>query len=122
MRFVVSIIALFSILGLAMANPVTRQLQELLNSGADLVLEKGKVYEIDATLQLKTRGQAIYTGDVTSIRDYAILRVVHPTLVTIINAEGVADVLIRNVRIDGNRHNMRPSAGKVPMEPFISDK
>ncbi len=111
---------LFGSIANTMANPVTKQLQETLDSGADLVLEKGKVYDIDATLQLKTKGQRIYTGNIKSIRDYATLRVVHPELVTIINAEGLANVEIKDVRMDGNRHNMRPPAGKVPMQPFIS--
>ncbi len=44
----------------------------------------------------------------------------HPELITIINAEGLADVVIKNVRIDGNRDQMRPSAGKVAKQPFIS--
>ncbi len=103
-----------------MANDLTRQLQEVLDSGADLVLEKGRVYEIDTTLVMKSKGQSIYTKDVKSIRDYATLRVVHPALLTIICAEGVSDVLIRDVHLDGNRDNMRPSNGKVPMKPFIS--
>ncbi len=80
MRKFSCIIILFSILAPVLANPVTRHLQELLNGGADLVLEKGKNYDIDATLQLKTNGQRIYTANVNSIRDYATLRVAHPSL------------------------------------------
>lgn len=120
MRFVISIFTLFAILQASMANELTRHLQEVLDSGADLVLEKGRVYEIDTTLVMKSKGQSIYTANATSIKDYASLRMVHPAWITIISAEGVADVVIRDVLLDGNRHNMRPSAGKVAMEPFIS--
>lgn len=103
-----------------MANQVTERLQSVLNSGADLVLEKGRTYEIDAILQLTKTGQQIYTANTLSIRDYATLRAVKPEMVTLINAEGLAGIVIRDVRIDGNRHNMRPSDGKIPMQPFIS--
>ena len=120
MRTVISIILFLAIFQGAMANEETMHLQEILNRGDDLILERGRVYEIDTTLQLKSRGQSIYTANAANIRDYATLRVVHPTLLTIINAGGVAEVLIRDVRIDGNRHNMKPYDGKVPMEPFIS--
>lgn len=120
MRYFISIILLLGIIVDTMGNPTTRQLQAILNRGGNLVLEKGKIYDIDATLQLKNRGQRIFTDNVTNIRDYATLRVVQPEMVTIINAEGLANVVIKNVQIDGNRDNMRPLTGKVPMEPFIS--
>ncbi len=61
MRYLLGTILLLGIWADSLANPVTGQLQEVLDSGADLVLEKGKVYEIDATLIMKTRGQRIYT-------------------------------------------------------------
>lgn len=119
MRYFI-IIALLCIFPGLMANQDTQQLQEVLNRGDDLVLEKGQVYDIDTTLVLKVKGQRIYTNKATSIRDYATLRVAHPELVTIINAEGLAHIEISHVRIDGNRDNMRPKAGKVAMQPFIS--
>jgi len=103
-----------------LANKITQQLQEKLDSGADLELESGKVYNIDATLKLTTAGQRIYTKEADNIRDYAIIRLVNPTLVTIINAEGLKNVVIEKVRIDGNRDNLQPVAGKIPMKPFIS--
>ncbi|MCD6354728.1 MAG: right-handed parallel beta-helix repeat-containing protein, partial [Prolixibacteraceae bacterium] len=90
------------------------------STGADLVLEKGKIYRVDATLKLTQPGQRIYTEDVQSIRDYATIQLVNPTLVTIINAEGLKNIVIKNVHIDGNRDNMRPETGKIPMKPFIS--
>jgi hypothetical protein len=120
MRYIIGIVILLGIFANTMANPETKRLQEILDSGADLVLGKGKVYEIDATLQFKIKGQRIYTEDAKNIRDYATLRVVKPTLVTIINAESVANIVIQDVLIDGNRDNMRPEAGKIPMLPFIS--
>lgn len=120
MRCLISIVMMLGLLANTIANPVTKQLQETLDSGADLVLEKGKIYGIDETLKLKTKGQRIYTDNVKSIRDYAILRVVNPEMITIINAEGLANIIIENVHIDGNRDNMRPSAGQIPMQPFIS--
>ena len=120
MRYFISTILLFCLLPLLLANQETQQLQEVLNRGENLVLERGKIYHIDTTLILKVKGQQIYTADVTSIRDYATLRVAHPELVTIINAEGIAHIEISDVHIDGNRDNMRPRAGKVAMQPFIS--
>ena len=120
MRYFIAIILLFSLFPILMANQDTQQLQEVLNRGGNLVLEKGQVYDIDTTLVLKVKGQRIYTNKATSIRDYATLRVVHPELLTIINAEGLAHIEISHVRIDGNRDNMRPEAGKIPMQPFIS--
>jgi len=120
MRYFSTIILLFCLVPGLIANQVTRQLQEVLNRGGNLVLEKGKVYNIDTTLILRFSGQQTYTADVTSIRNYATLRVVDPELVTVINAEGLAHIEIRDVRIDGNRDNMRPKAGKIPMQPFIS--
>ncbi len=120
MKYFISICFLLLLPFGLLANQETAQLQAVLDRGDDLLLEKGRIYELDATLQLKFRGQRIYTNQAASIRDYATLRVVQPELVTVINAEGIADIEIRDVCIDGNRHNMRPEAGMVAMRPFIS--
>jgi len=117
--FIVVMLFVCLITGIS-ANPVTKQLQEILDKGVDLVLEREKIYDIDATLQLKSRGQRIYTDDVTRIEDFATLRVVNPELVTILNAEGLAGIAVKNIRFDGNRHNLRPKDGIVAMVPFIS--
>jgi hypothetical protein len=102
------------------ANPITKKLQAILDSGGDLVLEQGKTYDIDATLKFTKSGQQIYTKGASSIRDYAIIKIINPRLVTIITAEGIKDIVIKNVRLDGNRDNMRPKGGVTPSNPFIA--
>lgn len=120
MKKFISVLMLLGLFVNAKANPVTKRLQEILDIGTDLILEKGKVYEIDATLIITQPGQRIYTDGSPGIRDYATLQLANPTLITIINAEGVKNIVIEDVRIDGNRDNMRSEAGKIPMLPFIS--
>jgi len=102
------------------ANTVTKQLQGVLNSGSDLVLEKGKVYEIDEPLRFTVKGQQLYTENAMNIRDFATIRIVNPEMVTAIIADGIANIEVKHICVDGNRHNMRPKAGKVPDVPFIS--
>ena len=118
MKYFFNILLVIGIVVGTTANPVTKQLQAVLDGGADLILEKGKIYYIDATLKLTHPGQQIYTEHAQSIRDYATIKFTNPTLVTIINAEGLKNIVIKNVHIDGNRDNMRLEAGKISMKPF----
>ena len=120
MRYIFGISILLCAFITVKANTITKQLQTILNSGADLVLEQGKVYEIDGPLRFTTKGQRIYTENASSIRDFATIRVVNPEMVTAVIADSIANIEIKHLFFDGNRHNMRPKIGKVPSVPFIS--
>jgi len=120
MKFFLTVFFIFLMISSVMANEVTKELQRILDLGDDLVLERGEIYDIDATLILRIEGQQVYTRNAVSIRDYATLRVIDPEMVTILNAEGIARITIKNVRFDGNRQHMKPTRGIIPSQPFIS--
>ena len=115
------IIILFSsFTSVTYANNDTEELQRILDSGKDLILEKNRIYEIDKKLVFVKKGQRITTGNSKLARDFATLKVVNPTLVTIISAEGIANIVIENIKIDGNRDYLKPEDGVVLSQPFIS--
>ena len=120
MKFLIAVFSVLLMNSSVMANEVTKELQRILDCGDDLALERGKIYDIDATLIMRIEGQQVYTRNTTSIRDYATLRIVDPEMVTIFNAEGISRITIKNVRFDGNRQNMKQIGGIVPSQPFIS--
>jgi len=81
-------------------------LQAVLDSGADLVLKPGAVYELTETLNYKTPGQKIYTRDAAKPADYATLKITSKDLMMLINAGGIKDAVLEHVICDGNRYEM----------------
>lgn len=92
-------------------------LQAVLDTGSDLILEQGSVYEISKTLHYKKPGQKIYTKNARFPSDYATLRLVNKEEVTLVNAWPVERVVLEHVICDGNRYNLSvrpyPESDKV---------
>ncbi|WP_168433008.1 right-handed parallel beta-helix repeat-containing protein [Pontiella sulfatireligans] len=80
-------------------------LQAVLNRGDDLVLAKGKMYEITQTLTCKKPGQKIYTKNARFPSEYATLRLVNPEEMMILNASCEGG-LIEKVVFDGDRYHI----------------
>jgi arylsulfatase A-like enzyme len=92
-------------------------LQAVLDTGEDLVLKKGCVYEISNTLHFKKPGQKIYTKGAQFPSDYANLKLVNKEEVTLVNAFNVERAVLEHVICDGNRYELSvrpfPETGKV---------
>ena len=106
--------AMFS-LGCSVAVRPGDDLQAVLDTGNDLVLRPGCVYEISNTLHYKKPGQKIYTKDARFPSEYATLRLVNKEEVTLINAWPVERVVLEHVICDGNRYELsvRPYPASV---------
>ncbi|MCD6288533.1 MAG: right-handed parallel beta-helix repeat-containing protein [Candidatus Hydrogenedentes bacterium] len=91
------------------------ELQAILDSGQDLVLEKGAVYNIEKTLRFKKPGQKIRTKDAVNISDYATLRIAGDKLMEIIDGGALDDIVLENVIVDGNRYEL----STVPKEGLV---
>jgi hypothetical protein len=81
-------------------------LQAVLNSGQDLVLQKGAVYEIRQTLRYTTKGQKIYTEGAEFPSEYATLRLADKDLMLLIHGGGIEDAVLERVICDGNRYHL----------------
>jgi len=81
-------------------------LQRVLDSGKDLLLEKGGVYQIEETLRFKKPGQRIKTEGAVHISDYATLRITGSKLMQIIDGGQLDDITLENVVVDGNRYEL----------------
>ena len=81
-------------------------LQAVLDSGKNLLLEKKGVYEITEALRYKFDGQQISTRDAVHISDYATLRIVNPKLMMLIDGAQKDNIVLRNVILDGNRYQL----------------
>jgi hypothetical protein len=81
-------------------------LQAVLDTGDDLVLKPGCVYEITETLRYKKIGQKIYTENAELPGQYATLKIVDKDLMMLINAGGVKGAVLEHVTLDGNRYSM----------------
>ena len=81
-------------------------LQAVLDSGKNLLLEKNGVYEIPETLRYKFPGQKISTKDAVYISDYATLRITDPNLMMLIDGGQKDKIVLKNVLLDGNRYEL----------------
>lgn len=87
-------------------------LQAVLDSGKDLILEKNGVYEITETLVYKFPGQTISTRDAVTITDYATLRIADPALMMLVDGARQKDIVLQKVTLDGNRYQLSTVAKK----------
>jgi len=98
-------------------------LQVVLDKGDDLVLARGRVYEISATLKYTKPGQKIYTKDAKIPSDYATLRIADKKLMQLLFGGGVKDVVLMNVVCDGNRYELstilKPKDGGGGQPPMV---
>ncbi len=98
-------------------------LQAVLDSGEDLVLKPGAVYEITKTLKMKKPGQKIYTKDAKFPSDYATLRIMDRGVMMILDGGGVKDAKLEKVVFDGNRYRMsvvpKPKIGGGGQPPMV---
>lgn len=81
-------------------------LQAVLDSGDNLLLEKKGVYEITETLRYKFPNQKISTKDATHISDYATLRITGPDLMLLVDGVQKDNIVLENVILDGNRYEL----------------
>jgi hypothetical protein len=81
-------------------------LQAMLDSGADLLLKKGSVYEIEETLRFRKAGQRIVTKGAVHISDYATLRITGPNLMQMIDGGRLDNITLEKVIVDGNRYEL----------------
>jgi len=79
-------------------------LQAVLDSGEDLVLKSGCVYDISETLVYKRAGQKIFTQDASYPSQFATLRIVNKKLLQLVNAGGVEGAVMEHVILDGQRY------------------
>jgi len=79
-------------------------LQAVLDSGEDLRLRPGTIYEVNKTLIYRKAGQQILTPQAKSIKDYATLRIANADLLLLIDAGGVEGAVLQHVILDGNRY------------------
>jgi len=104
-------------------------LQAVLDSGNDLLLEKKGVYEVTETLVYKFPNQKISTKDAVRISDYATLRIANPNLMLLVDGAQQDNIVLKNVLLDGNRYRLSTVAknevsgggGQPPMVFFGGD-
>ena len=116
MRKILFIVLCLMFVGLAAAQDCVLpgdDLQAVLDSGKDLVLKKGHVYEVKKMLRYKTPGQKIYTAEAKHILEYATLRLENPDLLMMIDAGGINGAVLQNVLVDGNRYKLSAPAKRV---------
>ena len=87
-------------------------LQAVLDSGKDLLLEKNGVYETAKTLVYKFPGQKISTKDAVHISDYATLRITASDLMLLVDGARKDNIVLENVILDGNRYQLSTVAKK----------
>lgn len=95
-------------------------LQDILDRGEDLILEPGKIYMVDHPLEFRVAGQKITTRNAEKIKDFATLRLAAGPEGTLINAEGIPDIVMEYIIFDGNRDELKTPDGKVSKVPLIS--
>jgi hypothetical protein len=119
----------FSLLaGAAAASPASRpvtvppgaDLQAALDRGEDLWLDPRGDYAVTATLHYRQPGQRIATRGAAAPEDYAMLRLAPGTVMTLLNATGVAEAALERVTLAGERATLRPPGGKVEARPFTA--
>ena len=81
-------------------------LQAVLDSGEDLVLRPGAVYDITETLRYKTPGQEIYTKGATYPSQFATLRIADEGLTRLVSAAGIEGAVLEHVVLDGRRYEL----------------
>ncbi|GEM_PF-496014 len=81
-------------------------IQAVLDSGKDVLLEKGEIYEITETLVYRYPGQKISTKDAVYISDYGTLRIACPDLMMLVDGARKDNIVLKNVLLDGNRYRL----------------
>jgi hypothetical protein len=98
-------------------------LQAVLDSGNDLVLQMGAVYPVTKTLQYKKAGQKIYTEGAQYPAQYATLKIASKEVMLLLNAGGVKGAVLERVVCDGNRYEMsvvpKPAIGGGGQPPLV---
>jgi hypothetical protein len=103
---VTGVIFAFSSLTAATVVAPGDDLQAVLDSGEDLALQAGAVYEVTDTLTYKNPGQQIFTQDASYPSEYATLQIADKDLMMLINAGGVQGAVLERVICDGNRYTL----------------
>ena len=95
-------------------------LQAILDSGEDLLLQKGRVYRVSKSLTYRREGQRIATEGASRISEYATLRIDNPDLARLINGNHLSDIILEEVILDGNRYELSILDKSIrPQPPLI---
>ncbi|MGB0369987.1 MAG: carbohydrate binding domain-containing protein [Opitutales bacterium] len=88
------------------AVPVGTDLQSVLDSGNDLLLEKGEIYDTSRTLNYKATYQRIATMDALFFGDYAMIRqnIDQGDYDTLINGNKQSYIHLDSVMVNGNKY------------------
>lgn len=86
-------------------------LQAILDVGQSLVLCAGQTYDLHAPLTFKVAGQSISTGAASHPRQYATLRIADTSVGHAVMSQGLDNVRLERVVVDGNRQALGPYAG-----------
>lgn len=100
-------------------------LQAVLDSGADLVLKPGCIYNLSQVLVYKKPGQKIFTQNARYPSQFATLRIADWELLQLVNAGGVEGAVLEHVILDGQRYTLsiKPKLyidGKPATEPSLA--
>jgi len=87
-------------------DPPGADLQAVLDSGQDLLLCPGQVYDLQATLLYRVDGQAIYTDGASQPNEFATLRIANPAMGNAISSWSHNGVSLERVIVDGNRNQL----------------
>lgn len=79
-------------------------LQAILDSGADLVLQKSTTYELKETLHIKKENQKIYTENAKTVSEYACLKLTGSEVSRAVNMLGIKGAQLEHILFDGNRY------------------
>lgn len=81
-------------------------LQAVLDSGEDLVLQPGAVYALKKALYYRQPGQKIYTRDARYPSQFATLQIADKSLTQLVSATGVKGAVLEHVTCDGRRYQL----------------
>ncbi|MBM4152059.1 MAG: DUF4214 domain-containing protein, partial [Kiritimatiellaceae bacterium] len=100
-------------------------LQAVLDSGADLVLKPGCIYDLSKELVYKKAGQKISTQNAHYPSQFATLRIANWDLLQLVNAGGVEGAVLEHVILDEKRYKLsiKPKLyidGKPATEPSLA--
>lgn len=88
-------------------------LQEILDGGEDLLLQRGGLYRVSQALRFRKPGQRIATQGARHFSEYATLQIGDPACPQLVNGNGQPGVRLERVVLDGNRYELS-HIGRVP--------
>lgn len=93
-------------------------LQRVLDSGKNLLLEKKGLYEMTRTLVYRAPGQKTAARNAVTIADYVALRIADLALMMLIDGAGQDNIVLENVILDGNRYRFSTVSKTTIISPW----